>query len=52
MKVARFRFAPLFRAAFSARRAFTSFRTSAAGRGLSALKRIVPLLVSYFFSAS
>ncbi len=34
------------RAAYSAMRAFTSFRTNAAGKGLSAGKRIVPLLVS------
>src|SRR5437667_431066 len=32
---------------FCATRALTSFRTSAAGRGLSAVKRMVPLDVSY-----
>jgi prophage maintenance system killer protein len=34
------------RPAFSARRAFTILRTTAAGSGLSGVKRIVPLLVS------
>jgi hypothetical protein len=33
-------------------RALTSFRTRAAGRGLSAGKRIVPLPVSYFLSSA
>ncbi|HSP62014.1 MAG TPA: hypothetical protein VLQ90_03435, partial [Pyrinomonadaceae bacterium] len=35
-----------FLAAYSATRVFTSFRTSAAGKGLSAGKLMVPLLVS------
>ena len=37
---------------FSAIRAFTSLRTRAAGRGLSAWKRMVPLLVLYSLSSS
>jgi hypothetical protein len=43
--------ARLRRPAVSEILAFTSFRTSAAGRGSSGGKRIVPLLVSYAFSS-